>query len=124
MRFEVAKLTVYLAHAYDTEKDTETTRFRISSTTLRNISLRTRLRDTFIIEWQDALSYEGWAVFPIGEHFGLIRTNVIAGWRRISSRRVADKVEGLRAGDQSVMTEISSDLGHGRRKRAKRKRVA
>ncbi len=114
--FEVAKLTVYLGHAYDSEKKTETTRFRISATTLRSISLRTRLRDTFITEWQDALSYEGWAVFPVGEHFGLIRTNVIAGWRRISSRRIAEKVKRLSGGDQSVMTEVSKRLGHPKRR--------
>src|SRR5947208_1853776 len=90
---EVAKLTIYLVCEYDQEKASETTRFRISRRTLRKISGRVALRDSFLDEWKSALYARGWTVVEVEDHYGLIRTASIEGWPRIGSKRIADKIE-------------------------------
>jgi hypothetical protein len=107
---EVAELVVYLSRAYDDEKGTDTSRFRISSTTLRRISGRASLRDAFLDDWESEMYHLEWTVLRVGDHFGLIRTKAITGWHRVSSRRISNEIDRIREGDQSVMNKISAKL--------------
>src|SRR5208282_6251117 len=93
---EVATLTLYLGHVYAEEKKTKSTRFRISSRTLRKIAGRTHLREAFLDEWASALDSKGWMVI-YGEHYGLIRSDAIDGWARLSSKRIAADLESMSA---------------------------
>jgi hypothetical protein len=92
---EVATLTRYLGHAYAEEKKTRSTRFRISLRTLRKIAGRTILREAFLDEWANALGSQGWTVIYYGDHYGVIRSDAIDGWARLSSKRIAADLENM-----------------------------
>ena len=108
---EVAKITVYLVSAYDKEKRKNTSRFRISSKTLRRISGRAVLRDAFIEEWENALYYLNWNTLRVGDCFGLIRAKTIDDWSRISSTRIKSVIERVRTEDRDVWEEIEAAIG-------------
>lgn len=103
---EVAILTVHLIAAYDDEKDKRTTRARISSRTLRRMSVRAHLREAFLNDWTDEVAELGWAVFPVGDNFALIHTDTIESWTRIGSQRVRPLLQRVRAGDDGVFAEL------------------
>ncbi len=107
---EVAKLTVYLVVAYDKEKSKNTSRFRISSKTLRIISGRAVLRDAFVEEWEDALYDLGWSMLRVGDCFALIRTNTIDDWSRIGSDRIRAVIDRARDDDPEVWDEIGGKV--------------
>ena len=113
---EVAELVVYLSRAYDDEKGTETTRYRISADTLRRISGRASLRDSFLDDWESEMCHLGWSVLRVGDHFGLIHTKAISGWHRVSSRRISTEIDKIRQGDQSVMNKIRAKLRQVRKR--------
>jgi hypothetical protein len=93
---ETALLVAHLASMYGKEKGKETTRFRLSRTSVRFLSLHENLREAFVAEFVDALARFGWVAFPRGEEFGLIQKSAIAGWVRIGTKRVMDDQRALR----------------------------
>lgn len=101
---------MYLVVAYDKEKCKNTSRFRISSKTLRRISGRAVLRDAFVEEWEDALFELGWSTLRVGDYFALIRTNTIDDWSRIGSARIRTVIERLRDDDPDVWDEIEGEI--------------
>jgi hypothetical protein len=107
---EAARLAVYLVFDYDKEKHKNTSRFRISSKTLRRMSGRAVLRDAFIEEWEDALSDLGWSTLRVGDYFGLIRTATIDDWSRISSLRIKTLIEKIRSNDPNVWDKIEASI--------------
>jgi hypothetical protein len=107
---QVAVLIVHLVLAYDKEKGKTTTRFRISGRTLRALSSRVHLRESLINEVIDEMSAWGWAMFPVGDHFALIRVEVVDGWPRIASKRIREVLRRAHEGDESVFNEIELSL--------------
>ena len=107
---ETAVLTVHLIRAYDEENDKATTRARVSTKTLRRISMRTILREAFVEEWIDAVGRLGWTAFPIGDHFALIQSKAIDGWPRIGSARISEVLQRVRRGDDSVFDELNGSI--------------
>jgi hypothetical protein len=89
------------------EKKRNTTRARISAKTLRMISLRARLETVFLNDWLDHLSYLGWSGFPIGDNFGLIKSDVLEGWPRIGAFGIRKDIASLQRGDQSLIDELA-----------------
>jgi hypothetical protein len=110
---EVAILVVFLMWSYDREKGRDTSRARISAKTLRTVSIRTKLREAFLDEFFDEMGTLGWTAFPVGDNFGLIRTETIDGWPRIGSSRVRPILDRVRAGDIEVFEQIESEIGIG-----------
>jgi len=107
---EVAKLTIYLVANYDKEKGKNTSRFRISAKTLRRMSGRAVLRDAFIEEWEDALNCLKWSVLRVGDYFGLIRTDTIQDWFRISSLRIKPVIERVCEEDRDIWDKIGAEI--------------
>jgi hypothetical protein len=103
---ETALLTVHLIMRYDDEKGKKTTRARISAKTLRILSSRAHLRESFCEDWIDELGVLGWTAFPIGDHFALILSQTIADWPRLGATRIRDTLHRVRQNDQSVFEGI------------------
>jgi hypothetical protein len=88
---ETALAAVYLLRQYETETGKELSRFRISRTTLRFLSLHSNLREDFITQWIDAIARWGWIAFVHGEEFALIHNSSTAGWVQVGAKRLADE---------------------------------
>jgi len=95
---------------YDELKGKHTTRARISTKTLRILSGRAYLRDTFCDAWRDQLSVLGWTAFPVGDHYALIRLATIDDWPRIGAARIRKIIQRICEGDQKVFDEIAEDF--------------
>jgi hypothetical protein len=66
----------------------EHTRFRLAEITLKRLWKRPRLRDEFLLEGQDWLLRAGWALFYGGTAFGLVKTEAVDGWPRVTSKEL------------------------------------
>ena len=66
----------------------EYTRFRLAEITLKRLWKRHRLRDEFLREVQDWLFGAGWALFYSGTTFGLVKTEAVEGWPRVTSKEL------------------------------------
>lgn len=110
---EAALVTAYLIRKYEDERGKPITRLRLSKSSLRRLALRHRLREAFVQDWQDELaSGWGWIVSDHGDEFGLVRSEVISGWVRIGTKRIASERQKLRRGDRSVLGAISEYFGN------------
>ncbi len=107
---DVAMLTIYLIRAYDQEKGKTTTRARLSEQTLRVMGSRINLRAAFKDEWIEELAALGWSAFPVGDHFGIIRTETTEGWVRIGSKRIRDQLQRIHRGDVGALAEIEKAI--------------
>lgn len=108
---EAALLVLFLIKSYDDEKERTTTRARISTKTLRRISFRARLRDSFIDDWTDALAELGWGAFQFDDHFALVQLSSVDGWPRIAATRLKDTLQRLKSYKADVFSEILDTLG-------------
>ena len=107
---DAATLTVHLVQEFDREKTKTSTRVRISQATLRAIANRVRLRGAFVDEWIDELDNVGWSAFPVGDHFGIIRTETTEGWVRIGSKRIRETLKFIHAGKPGVLAKIEAQI--------------
>lgn len=76
-------------------------RWRITDTTLRRLSFRTKLREAFIDELEDELAQLGYCLLrlPTGG-FGLIEASTFESWPRVSTRaRLDAELRALKTGD-------------------------
>lgn len=108
--FEVAILTIELVRAYDMEYGRNSSRFRITSKTLRRVSNRGRFRDAFLDDWIDALALLGWAVIRIDDDFALIKSDTVAGWTRIASSRIDSLIRSVHDQEPGVLDDIIDEL--------------
>lgn len=103
---EVAMLTIYVISFHETE---ETAGYaRISRETLRKISLRKRLEvEGFVDKWIIELAELGWSAFPVGDEFGLVRSDIVPGsWCKVTSRPIRRHLDAIQKGDQSLFDEL------------------
>lgn len=107
---EAALLVVYLQDAYDAEKGRQTTRFRVSSETLRRVCGRHALRGSFVEDFENEIADLGWSPFWVGNNLALIRTDTIDGWPRIASKRIAGTLRRVEKGDPQAIAEIEAKL--------------
>jgi hypothetical protein len=70
-------------------KEKEVTRARLAEVTLRRLFCRQRIPSEFLLEVQDWLLRSGWVLFFAGTTYAVVKTKVIEGWARISSKRIA-----------------------------------
>lgn len=103
---EAAILTVFTISEYDQEKSKTTTRARIQQATLRILADRQRLRAAFVEDWIDELANLGWSTFPVGDGFGVIKTEAVSGWVRIGSKRIRPTLDRIRLGDESAFDDV------------------
>lgn len=66
---------------------------RLAEITLKRLWGRHRLTDDFLGEVQEWLFRAGWALFYAGTTFAMVKTKAVEGWRRVSSKRLQDKLE-------------------------------
>jgi hypothetical protein len=74
-------------------------RVRLSELTLRRLWGRDRLNRELFEEVQEWLSRAGWVLFFAGTTYAAIRTSVVLSWSRLSSKRMAQELKSIRAGD-------------------------
>ena len=56
---------------------------------MRRLSGRTNLRDAFIDDVREELIEFGWALFPVGDQYALLRLDRVDSWQRIAAGRIA-----------------------------------
>jgi hypothetical protein len=66
----------------------EHTRFRLAEITLKRLWGRHRLQDDFVREVTEWLFRAGWALFHAGTTFGLVKTESVEGWPRVTSKEL------------------------------------
>jgi hypothetical protein len=74
-------------------------RVRLSELTLRRLWGRDRLSRELLEEIQEWLSRAGWVFFFAGRTYAAIRTSAVLSWSRLSSKRMAEELKSIRAGD-------------------------
>lgn len=89
---QVALLLELMRRRREEETGRTTTRYRVSASTLRTISGRSRLRDAFLDELMDAMIEIGWLIIPSGDNFGVLSSDAIESWPRIASRRIRQEL--------------------------------
>lgn len=90
-----ALLIILNAKLYELEKEREITRYRFSVGTLREISKRALLRQSFLSDLEDALAELGWLFIPLGTEYAVMslartETWVKLAWKRLSENKYFD----------------------------------
>ena len=78
------------------------------------VSCRKNIHGTFVKDVSDALSEFGWSLIILPDGYGIIFTEVVERWTRISSRRVKDKiaeVAGGKTSEEALITKLLDSLG-------------
>lgn len=107
---EAALLLIHLCNAYDDEKAKHTTRFRVSSATLRRVSGRHALRGSFVDDLENEIADLKWSSFWVANNLALIRTDTVDSWPRIASKWIADVLKRVEKGDTEVLAKIEAQL--------------
>jgi hypothetical protein len=76
----------------------ERNRVRLAEITLKRLWKRRRLGDEFLREVQEWLFRAGWALFYAGTTFGLVRTEAVEGWPRVTSKELEAELEKVARG--------------------------
>jgi hypothetical protein len=75
------------------------TRFRLAEITLKRLWNRDRLRDEFLQEVEEWLFRAGWALFYAGTTFGLVKTEAVEGWPRVTSKELEAELQKVARGE-------------------------
>lgn len=101
---DTAKLALINIKRYSEEKNKECSRVRMSKKTLRHISGRTVIRDSFIDELIDAFASLGWHFFMHSDtEYVMIESVKVDTWAKIASSRITDLLK--KNGDVDVEYE-------------------
>jgi hypothetical protein len=76
----------------------EHSRFRLAEITLKRLWGRHRLQDDFVREVTEWLFRAGWALFHAGTTFGLVKTESVEGWPRVTSKELGAELEKVARG--------------------------
>jgi hypothetical protein len=87
---EAARLLLHLHYRRSEDVERETTRFRVSLETLRELAARATLRPAFLDALDDALRDAGWIGVVDGDYFCVLKRAVTADWPRIAHHRIQD----------------------------------
>jgi len=93
-----ALLLLRLIEAKETKKSSSVSRFRVSDITLRRLWNRYRIEGAFVTEVSEVLLDAGWALFFTGRHYAMIKTDMVEGWVRLSSKGISEELVQVRAG--------------------------
>ena len=75
-------------------------RARLSQNTIRKLCGRSQIANDFLLLVQEYLLAAGWALFCIGPtHYAIIKLELVQGWSRISSKRIAEDLKLLPHGE-------------------------
>lgn len=85
-----AQLLVINAKLYEEERQRQITRYRFSINTLRMISNRRAIRDTFLSELDNELAELNWLYFRLGAEFAIISLDKADSWVKLSAKRLRD----------------------------------
>ncbi|MDU0994440.1 MAG: hypothetical protein E7A54_15890 [Morganella morganii] len=103
----VAKLIILNAFLYATEKDKSITRYKISNTTLRKMSLRNSLRERFLDEVKDELADLGWIMVRNNNDENCFMVmDATENWPKLSAKRLSTILE------QNNESEIDDMYSH------------
>jgi hypothetical protein len=95
---ECAILIAHLLATKQAEVSKEVTRARLSDVTIRRLFRRQRITPDFLVEVQEWLYRAGWVLFFAGSTYGVVKTKVIDGWGRISSKRIQSDLDQVGRG--------------------------
>ena len=102
-----AKLALINIKRYSDEKEKEYSRARMSKDTVRWLSGRTVLRDSFIEELTDAFRHLGWHFFTHNDtEFALLQVDKANVWPKISSKRVRGLIQ---LAEQGIVEDIDDE---------------
>jgi hypothetical protein len=73
-------------------------RVRVSELTLRRLWGRDRISRELLDEIEEWVSRGGWSLFFAGTTYAAVRTSVVLGWARISSKRIAGELKQVHDG--------------------------
>ncbi|MEJ5075777.1 hypothetical protein [Erwinia sp. MYb535] len=91
---QTAKLIILNAHFYGEEKERPISRYKISRNTLRIISDRAALRDSFIIELEHAMAELGWLFVQNNDDECCFMVMTTTGnWAKLSSKRLTSFIK-------------------------------
>jgi hypothetical protein len=77
----------------------EVTRARLSEITLQRLFKRQRISPELLVEVQEWLFRAGWVLFFTGTTYAVVKTEVIDGWGRISSKRIGEDLVKVGRGE-------------------------
>ena len=95
---ECAVLLLVLLELRNQEAPT-VTRVRLSILTLQRLWGREKITQELLEEAQEWLSRGGWTLFYARTTYAAIRTTAVLGWARLSSKRMAEELRQVRAGN-------------------------
>lgn len=84
-----AKMIILNGHYYGDEKEKSITRYKMSKATLRHLSGRQKIHDSFLAEVEYELAEEGW-IFMINndDECCFMVMSTMNNWPKLSSKRV------------------------------------
>jgi hypothetical protein len=120
---ECAMLIAHLLATKQGEVEKEVTRARLAEVTLRRLFCRQRIPAEFLLEVQEWLLRSDWVLFSAGQTYAIVKTKVIGGWGRISSKRIVKDLHRVARGQFDFerledllfvsSSDISDDAEHG-----------
>ena len=108
---ETALLVVLNLQRYAKDRGKDLGRFRMARSSLRRISVRTRLEDSWIAQFiEHMLAEHGWLVFLNGDEFLFLRSDSAASWTKLSSKRCDDLLNRFKSGDASAIDDAEKEV--------------
>jgi hypothetical protein len=99
-RRECAMLVVHLIDTKQKEvTGKEVTRARLSEIALQRLFKRQRISPRLLLEVQEWLFRVGWVLFWTGTTYAVVKTKVVEGWGRISSKRISEDLAAIGRGE-------------------------
>ena len=108
-----AKLVLINAKRYADEKNKEYSRLRISKNSLRKISGRERIHDTYVDDLNEEFARIGWHFFAHSDtEFAILKAEKVNVWAKIGTTRVDTLIEEMDDGNNdAVDTEYKRLFG-------------
>jgi hypothetical protein len=104
---ECALLLLHLISTKKEESGKAVTRLRVSELSLKRLWGRRRILPEFAEEVADWLARAGMTLFFAGSTYGVVKTAVVEGWPRVTSKRLTADLEAVAQGSFDF-----SKLGH------------
>lgn len=95
---EAALLVCELLRAKQAETGKPVTRARLGEGALRRLWCRGQLTPEFLTEVQEWMYRAGWVLFFARTNYAVIRLDVVDGWVRIASKRMAKTLQDVARG--------------------------
>ena len=108
----VAALLILNGLMYANETGRDSIQYRFKDSTLRKLSRRTHLQDSFRWKVMLELAGFGWTlVWPFQETMGLVKTDRVMNWVQLSSKRLSLKADSLPTTDPTFQAAVGQAIG-------------